>query len=144
MAVTSGGSGMSEIGKNVPHKDKIRLARVIFICSNCGGKHARKGQRYCVTCHNAYMRNWRKTHPLTAEQKLKDNARSYAFTYFKRGHIIKVPCESCGSPKSQMHHHDYSKPLDVEWFCRPCHMALHVEERRQEEKQIASIDEVAA
>lgn len=24
-----------------------------------------------------------------------------------------------------MHHPDYSKPLEVVWMCRPCHLAEH-------------------
>lgn len=29
-------------------------------------------------------------------------------------------CEVCKKPKAQAHHHDYSKPLEVRWFC-PVH-----------------------
>lgn len=44
-------------------------------------------------------------------------------------------CENCGGPGQpfdddrapiQAHHHDYSKPLDVEWLCRDCHGARHL------------------
>lgn len=82
---------------------------------------------YCNDCHAAYMRGWRPEHPLTAEQKVKDNARAYANVYQKRGKLIPQPCEQCGSSESEKHHEDYSKPLDVRWLCRQCHLALHRE-----------------
>ena len=72
-----------------------------------------------------YMREWRKTHPFTPEQRRKDNARSYAGVYLRRGKIQKLPCASCGSLESQMHHPDYSRPLLIEWLCRSCHFKLH-------------------
>src|SRR5690348_5416393 len=84
------------------------------------------------------MREWRKTHPLTPEQKKKDNARSYAYVYFKRGKLHKIPCECCGSPKSQMHHEDYDKPLEVIWLCRPCHMRLHEAEKQPAPIQVTT------
>lgn len=98
-------------------------------CSKCHDAAPAKGQRYCTPCHNAYMREWRKTHPLTPAQKKKDTARSYANVYKRRGKLVKIPCESCGSPRSQMHHEDYDRPLDVIWLCRPCHMRLHASEK---------------
>lgn len=48
-----------------------------------------------------------------------------AKVYLKRGKIAKQPCVRCGSSESQMHHEDYSKPLEVTWLCRPCHLQVH-------------------
>lgn len=85
-------------------------------CSRCSSRHNRNG-RYCLKCHAAYMRSWRKTHRLTGEPRLKSNARSYAHTYLKRGKLVKKPCRVCGSLVVQMHHEDYKKPLMVQWLC---------------------------
>ncbi len=41
------------------------------------------------------------------------------------GKITRQPCEVCGSPKSDGHHDDYSKPLDVRWLCPIHHAAFH-------------------
>lgn len=96
-----------------------------LLCSKCGLENNRQNQRYCLTCHNAYMREWRKTHKLTGDAKIRDIARHYAGTYLRRGLIEKKPCLWCSSENSQMHHEDYSFPLKVEWLCRPCHLAHH-------------------
>lgn len=72
------------------------------------------------------MREWRKTHPKTPEQLFKDKVRAYAIVYRRRGKLIPQPCEKCGTTEEiQMHHEDYSKPLDVKWLCVPCHMDEH-------------------
>lgn len=93
-------------------------------CPRYGGD--RRGRRgYCLACFAAYMRDWRKTHPLTREQRRKDTCRSYAGVYKRRGHLAQRPCTECGSAASQMHHEDYSRPLAVTWLCRPCHLSLH-------------------
>lgn len=96
-------------------------------CVKCHSQ-AGSGSKYCNPCHAANMRGWRKTHPLTAEQRIKDNARSYANSYLARGKLIREPCENCGNENSEMHHDDYSKPLVVRWLCRCCHLAYHQEE----------------
>ncbi len=71
------------------------------------------------------MREWRKSHPLTPEQRWKDNCRSAAGVYKRRGYLTQQPCEVCGSLDSQMHHPDYNEPFLVNWLCRPCHLGLH-------------------
>jgi hypothetical protein len=43
----------------------------------------------------------------------------------RAGRLIKLPCEVCGDPKSNGHHEDYSRQLDVIWLCRPCHDVEH-------------------
>lgn len=74
------------------------------------------------------MREWRLTHPLDDEQKRRDNARSYAGVYLRRGKLVKLRCETCGSDESEMHHDDYDRPLEVRWLCRPCHLEHHATE----------------
>lgn len=104
-------------------------------CDKCGKPrdiaqyNGKRQHRYCKACQSAYMREWRKRNPMSADQRRKDNARSYANVYFRRGKIEKKPCKVCGSEQSQMHHHDYSKPLEVEWLCRPCHLQEHYDTR---------------
>lgn len=43
------------------------------------------------------------------------------------GTLKEQPCEICGAPSSETaaHHEDYSKPLDVRWFCPVCHYRHH-------------------
>lgn len=94
-------------------------------CSKCSQPLDRQG-RYCRSCHAEYMREWRKTHPLSKDQRRRDNARSYAGIYLKRGKLTRQPCEVCNA-KAQMHHDDYDRPLDVRWLCLEHHLALHAQ-----------------
>lgn len=43
----------------------------------------------------------------------------------RKGEIIKQPCEICGSSKTDAHHDDYNKPLEVRWLCKKCHREWH-------------------
>ena len=48
--------------------------------------------------------------------------------YSVRNKVIAKPdkCEVCGKEgKLDGHHHDYSKPLDVKWVCKSCHVNIH-------------------
>lgn len=81
--------------------------------------------RTCKLCKSLYMREWRKEHKLTEHQKKKDIARSYANVYLKRGKIKKESCCICGELKTEMHHNDYNKPLEIKWYCKKCHKQFH-------------------
>lgn len=48
-------------------------------------------------------------------------ARSQVGYALRSGQLHRLPCEVCGCAKTQAHHHDYSKPLDVRWLCFTCH-----------------------
>jgi len=48
----------------------------------------------------------------------------------KSGKVKKEPCVVCGNVKSQGHHDDYSKPLQVKWLCQIHHADLHFNFRR--------------
>lgn len=100
-------------------------------CSKCNGKIEEtrtSGQGYCRSCHAAYMRATRPKHSeLDDEQRRKANARSYLKEYVKRGAVRKLPCSVCNDVNSEAHHKDYSKPLEVIWFCRKHHLEYHRE-----------------
>jgi hypothetical protein len=80
---------------------------------------------YSKADHAAYMRAWRRRHPLDAEGRRRDGARSYARVYLRRGKLAAEPCVVCGAVPAQMHHPDYAKPLEVVWFCALHHRELH-------------------
>jgi len=91
---------------NKEHLDKIRL-------------EYRKTSKYKES-HKRGVANYRKNNPeIYKAYKLVQVAK-------KNGTLIVKPCKSCGSEKNvHAHHHDYSKPLDVEWMCASCHGKEH-------------------
>jgi hypothetical protein len=61
----------------------------------------------------------------TPEGAAKHAARMTTRRAIRRGELARQPCEKCGGQKSEVHHKDYSEPLDVRWLCKPCHAAEH-------------------
>ncbi len=67
-------------------------------------------------------RAWKKSRPEVAR------AGALVQAAVARGRLHQGPCEGCGSrARIDAHHDDYSKPLDVRWLCRSCHLRLHAE-----------------
>lgn len=66
----------------------------------------------------------------------KTKARRVFAKALQTGKLVKpASCEDCGvRPEKTIdlhgHHHDYSKPLDVEWLCRACHGKRHRAEKQ--------------
>lgn len=67
-------------------------------------------------------------------EKQKKRARWNLSCHVRKGRIKRLPCEVCGQEKSEAHHSDYSRPLEVQWLCT----AHHAErERRNESARIS-------
>lgn len=49
----------------------------------------------------------------------------------RKKYIERGPCEVCGVKKTDAHHNDYSKPLDVIWLCRKHHQQHHAKGTQQ-------------
>lgn len=95
------------------------------ICPKCDNQ-IDGNNNYCRFCYSHYKRMERISNP---EAYKKDKARGKARIALKKSLIFKHDC-SCGSTESEMHHPDYDKPLEVVWYCRKCHDAFHVLERK--------------
>lgn len=54
----------------------------------------------------------------------KIEARKQVMLAIKKGLLKRQPCEVCGDPKSEAHHPDHSKPLEVVFLCREHHREI--------------------
>lgn len=52
------------------------------------------------------------------------------------GRLKRKSCEICGKSPAEAHHDDYSKLLNVRWFCRKHHIAHHVNMRAKAKKKL--------
>lgn len=57
--------------------------------------------------------------------KFKNDAREKFKYAIETGVLKRKPCEVCGNLKSEGHHRDYNKPLEVLWLCRKHHKEQH-------------------
>jgi ribosomal protein S27AE len=80
------------------------------------------------------MREWRKSHKLTGIAKLKANCRAYTRECIKRGILKRQKCQNCNSETAQAHHLDYTKPKQVVWLCRKCHLGEHKNQNKTTEQ----------
>lgn len=56
------------------------------------------------------------------------NIRRRVSEAVQTGELLRpATCSRCGAGdvKIQGHHHDYTRVLDVEWVCIPCHQKIH-------------------
>lgn len=76
-------------------------------------------------------RRWRARNPhLVNERGLARSARIALSNAVRDGKVMKPSCcQRCwrvtSSRRLHGHHHDYSKPLEVEWICSACHGKEH-------------------
>lgn len=105
--------------KYCKRKNNIRTIQYYY-CRKCNTEKTKKYRKTPTGRENINKANYKanKVH------RQKANARSYLNHALKIGKIKKQPCE-CGKNKTEAHHPDYSKPLEVIWLCRTHHADLH-------------------
>lgn len=91
-------------------------------------KYYPKLKEYCQTpgfkkIASEYQKKYEKQHP---DRKA---AHIAVWRALKKGVLIKPDtCPACGKTgQIEAHHNDYSKKLEVEWFCSSCHKIKHYE-----------------
>jgi hypothetical protein len=102
------------------HKDKNTKTGCTTYCKICKNiKDKAYAKTYVISKEIKDRKtNWRKSFP---ERK---NAHSKVYRAMKNGVLVRQPCFICGD-KSEAHHPDYSRPLDVVWLCPPHHRQAH-------------------
>ena len=98
------------------HKDKSRNLGICSSCKDCTSKREQ---------HKEYLRNYANSYPSTPERVQKLEARKIMALAIKSGRLKRKPCLVCKKVKSEGHHFDYTKPLDVQWLCDLHHQHLH-------------------
>lgn len=78
------------------------------------------------------IREYDRARGQTEKRKAKVKSRNKIYNGvrdgLRKGNIVKSKCcEDCGSSEFKLegHHFDYSKPLEVVWLCKKCHMKRH-------------------
>lgn len=67
------------------------------------------------------LKKRRKEHPI------KRKAIGLVAAAIRDGRLFRQCCGVCGEMKTDAHHPDYSKPLDVQWLCSHHHHQWHLE-----------------
>ena len=91
---------------------------------------------YCSDCNTKRIATYRKKNPEKIREiayrsiekhRKKQNARVLFNYYLRKGRITRPnKCQECNKKcRPDAHHSDYSKPLEVDWLCRKCHIHLH-------------------
>ncbi len=105
-------------------KDMSRNDGVEYVCKLCRKKWGRK--YYKTNKYRTTNRSKQKRY------QLRNPDKSIARRKARKTLLGKHKCEKCGK-KAEMHHPDYSKPLDVIWLCRKHHLEIHYKTHQESE-----------
>lgn len=85
-----------------------------------------KAQRYSKT-PNGRASHARSLKKYSLRYPSKYRAHNAVSNAIRDGRLKRrTSCESCGVEcRADAHHCDYSKPLDVKWLCKSCHVEWH-------------------
>lgn len=100
------------------NKDKIKADRAKYYQENKDRENTTNNE-YWKDPDNKARRNENPAY------RLRVFAKNQVNSSIRSGKLTRDPCEVCGDPKSEGHHDDYSKPLDVRWLCHTHHVEHH-------------------
>ena len=86
-------------------------------------RHAYETKRNATPERKARLRAAHRRHNRNNPDKAL--ARSLVARALRAGKLTRQPCEACGAARSQGHHDDYAKPLEVRWLCFTHHREAH-------------------
>lgn len=96
-------------------------------CKDCYKEHYEPSRDY-FNAYNKTENGKRIKSEYQKRYRAKANARKAVAYAIAAGRLVKEPCAFCGTDeKIEAHHSDYSKPLDVVWYCQQHHARLHKE-----------------
>lgn len=111
--------------------------KILSLESFCNNRSRKDGKaHYCKTCHSKNALETKIKYPdkckvysrntyLKRKNSFKVLARRQAYIAKRSGEIPHDNCLICGEPGETMHHDDYNRPLDITWYCWPCHRQIH-------------------
>ena len=108
-------------------------------CAECFKKRVKRNYRNSIEERHEYEKRRNATPERQAQLQAgsvryrernpeKRKARNAANNALRDGKLKRRGCEVCGK-RAQMRHEDYSKPLEVRWFCRKHHDETHASKR---------------
>lgn len=119
-ATAQGKAATKEYNKRFKRPD---IKKVCELCHN-EFVTARKEQILCGGCSGSPKGNYLAQERYRAKSPEKAKARDVVNKRIKRGvSMFKETCIFCGKD-AEMHHEDYSKPLDVTWVCTRHHRLI--------------------
>ena len=108
------------------NKSKYAKTGLRSQCRDCmREERARLQQHYKEWRDTPERKAWYAAYRKSKYDPVKAKARNMVARAVGRGELVRAPCEKCGDPKSEAHHDDYSKPLDVRWLCESHHAEWH-------------------
>src|ERR1700677_4257949 len=98
------------------------IARKLGVCHRCHKAPARAERVHCEACARKVAVASKARDLRDPERKRFQHAiRERVARAVRSGRLTPGPWERCGAARTEAHHDDYGKPLDVRWLCRSCH-----------------------
>ncbi len=117
------------------YRDKSRKDGFMYRCKLCVQVYYSLNKPHLLSNQLEHNREYSHTerarelkvvsaHRMMEKYPERYQARNTARNALKSGKLVRQPCEVCEEPKTEMHHDNYSMPLEVRWLCHLHHREL--------------------